>query len=139
LAEVATGVPYSAPQMDNAPIISDVQDTSCTLDWQKCSQNGGSPIYGYDVFIRENGGEWKKLNGDMVFITSFYVNQRFSAGSTYEFKVEAYNEGGLRSNSNVISAPLIITRLISKPTYKLKVPTIIITGVDSVSVKWECP
>lgn len=59
--QVTTRSPYKAPQITEAPVISDVTENSCTLTWSKPTEDGGSPIYGYDVYRKENGGEWIKV------------------------------------------------------------------------------
>lgn len=65
--EMKTGVPFTAPTMDNAPKVVKVEGKSCSLEWSEPTEDGGSPIYGYDVYVRSNGQEWEKLNKEPIF------------------------------------------------------------------------
>ena len=76
---------------------------------------GGSPLYGYDVFVREKSTEWQKLNEETVFVTHYTAEDAIQAGKCYEFKVEASNHAGLRSNSNLVSEQLEVERIVSRP------------------------
>ncbi|KAK6057427.1 hypothetical protein COOONC_05057 [Cooperia oncophora] len=106
-AVVTTGTSFKAPQITEQPIISDVSDSTCVLKWNKPTEDGESPIYGYDVYVRENGGEWMKMNSDLVFANR-YVVEDLRPDISYEFKVEAVNEAGLTSSSNLASETLLI-------------------------------
>lgn len=79
------------------------------MKWQKVTEDGGSPIYGYDIFVRKDKGSWMKANDEMIF-TEHYTVSNIEIGPTYEFKVEATNEAGLTSKSDIISEPLIISK-----------------------------
>lgn len=71
---------------------------------------GGSPLYGYDVYVRDtSGAQWQKLNEETVFTNSYFVDEQLQQGNTYEFKVEASNQAGLHSNSNLVSVPLTVS------------------------------
>lgn len=78
------------------------------LEWQDVTKDGGSPIYGYDVFCRQDNAEWVKLNEELLFTKRYSVTDLIH-GSSYEFKIEATNEAGLKSNSNVASESLMLT------------------------------
>uniref|UniRef100_A0A1I7V4L9 C2 domain-containing protein n=1 Tax=Caenorhabditis tropicalis TaxID=1561998 RepID=A0A1I7V4L9_9PELO len=132
---VQTGSPFQVPTVESPPIIDNVTSTSCSLSWPKPIEDGGSPVYGYDVYKRENGGEWQKMNGDeLVFTESFNV-RALSSGKEYEFKVEACNEAGLRSNSNVVSKKLTVEGLV--PETILDVPIVRVLDNDKVEVTWD--
>lgn len=80
----------------------------CTLQWIEVQEDGGSPIYGYDVFVRKDCGDWVKLNDEVVFVRRYNVTG-LEVGPLYEFKVEACNEAGLQSNSDVVSETLTLS------------------------------
>lgn len=80
------------------------------MKWERVTEDGGSPIYGYDVFVRKDKGSWVKVNDEMVFTEQFTVSN-IEAGASYEFKIEATNEAGFTSKSDVISEPLIIAKI----------------------------
>lgn len=138
---VKTGIPFVPPKISTPPTIANVTEDSCALTWEVPTENGGSPIYGYDVYKRENSGEWTKINDDLVFVPRFTVNG-LNAGSTYEFKYEATNEAGLKSNSNVASEKLSMSSMLNKlrrPEVVLDMPGVSIAGTDRVSVEWKPP
>lgn len=85
------------------------------MDWEECTELGGSPLYGYDVFMREtNSKAWKKLNEETVFTNSYIVDNTLENDKEYEFKVEANNHAGLCSNSNCISKSVKLSDLYCK-------------------------
>ncbi|KAK6109173.1 Immunoglobulin I-set domain family protein [Brugia pahangi] len=132
-----TSLPFEAPSVTHPPIISNVTDQSCTLKWPRVTEDGGSSIYGYDLFVRKDKGGWMKVNDELIFTEQFTVSN-IEAGPTYEFKVEATNEAGLTSKSDIISEPLIIFKAAELPV--LSLPTVEVVSGDAVSVQWiEAP
>ncbi|EGT46608.1 hypothetical protein CAEBREN_31711, partial [Caenorhabditis brenneri] len=132
---VQTGSPFQVPTVEFPPIIENVTSTSCSLNWPKPIDDGGSPVYGYDVYKRENGGDWQKMNGDELIFTESFNVRALSSGKEYEFKVEACNEAGLRSNSNVVSEKLTVEGLV--PETILNVPMVKVLDNDKVEVTWK--
>uniref|UniRef100_A0A1I7VXR7 non-specific serine/threonine protein kinase n=1 Tax=Loa loa TaxID=7209 RepID=A0A1I7VXR7_LOALO len=132
-ASFRTCLPFKAPSVTHPPVITNVTDQSCTLKWPRVTEDGGSPIYGYDLFIRENKSDWMKVNDELIFTEQFTVSN-IEAGLTYEFKVEATNEAGLTSKSDVISEPLIISKAAELPI--LIAPTVEVVSGDAVRVQW---
>ena len=102
---IQTGTPYNKPTVTEAPLVVDIDESSVTLEWTKPSEDGGSPIYGYDVFVKEDDQEWQKANNDLIFVCQFTVTD-LKDSTPYRFKVEAVNEAGLRSTSNVETEPI---------------------------------
>ncbi|XGW01160.1 hypothetical protein V3C99_013825, partial [Haemonchus contortus] len=135
---ITTGSPFKAPLITQRPVVSDIRSNSCVLRWEKPEGDGGSPIYGYEVFLKESGGEWTKANNELIFATHFSVGG-LRQGGVYEFKIEAVNEAGLMSNSSLSSEPVAITSTSGLPTTAPSVPRITITGTDSVTVGWDVP
>ncbi|KAK5976322.1 hypothetical protein GCK32_009204, partial [Trichostrongylus colubriformis] len=134
---ITTGSPFEAPQITEKPTISDVLSDGCILKWGKPTNDGGSPIYGYDAYLRKDAGEWEKINDELIFATRLAVGDLLQ-GVTYEFKIEAVNEAGLSSNSAIPSEPLFITP-IEPPQTVISVPRITVTSADSVTVEWDAP
>ncbi|GMT09127.1 hypothetical protein PFISCL1PPCAC_424, partial [Pristionchus fissidentatus] len=134
-SEVCTGTPYSPPSIDSAPKIVEMRERGCKLEWEEVKEDGGSAIYGYDVYLRENGGEPRKLNDEPIFIHSFNVDN-LTEDTMCEFKIEAINHAGLRSNSSKYSDSFTVSKTLGKPKAKLDIPRITITGTDSVTVAW---
>ncbi|VDM54488.1 unnamed protein product [Angiostrongylus costaricensis] len=135
---VTTATPFMAPQITKPPTITNITDDGCVLTWQKPLEDGGSPIYGYDVYRREDDGEWMKISEDLVFVER-YVITGLLPSVNYEFKIEACNEAGLTSNSNLPSETLMITPTLGRPATIPSIPHITITSTDSVSLEWDIP
>ncbi|VDK49856.1 unnamed protein product, partial [Cylicostephanus goldi] len=133
-AEIAASV---VPQITEAPTISEVTTDGCALTWSKPEINGGSNISGYDVFARKEGGKWEKVN-DKEIHDEHYAVKNLQQGANYEFKVEAYNNEGQCSNSEVVSAPIRLPEL-DLPKTTPSIPQITVTGPDSVTVDWKTP
>lgn len=109
----------------------------CKLEWSPCLETGASPIYSYDVYMREGDtGDWIKVNEDEVFVPSFSIKDKLTPGKFYSFKIEATNEAGLSSNSNI---PTESVRCPSLADAKFNAPTVEIKSSNSVNVKWERP
>ncbi|KAI6180537.1 hypothetical protein M3Y98_00731100 [Aphelenchoides besseyi] len=137
--EVSTGIPYVAPSMYTSPIISHVSDKSCYLEWEDCTETGGSPIYSYDVFMCEEGGDWHKANSEPCFATNFWIHDQLKPGSTYRFKVEVSNEAGLTSNSNVASESVHVPKSFDVPNIDLPTPNVKVSSMDSAEISWQPP
>ncbi|CAG9530817.1 unnamed protein product, partial [Cercopithifilaria johnstoni] len=132
-ASFQTSLPFEAPTITHPPVVSNITDQSCTLKWERVTEDGGSPIYGYDMFVRKDKGDWVKVNDEMIFTEQFTVSN-IETGPTYEFKVEATNEAGLTSKSDVISEPLVIIKAAELPI--LSLPTVELVSGDTVRVQW---
>ncbi|ETN72288.1 hypothetical protein NECAME_13905 [Necator americanus] len=135
---VTTGSPYKAPTITDAPVVSEITENTCVLTWEKPTEDGGSPIYGYDVYKKEDNGGWIKMNDEFLFQERFKVLDLLP-NINYVFKIEAHNEAGFCSASNVESEPLLISPILGsgRPTSILPIPRITITGEDSVTVEWD--
>ncbi|KAI6227724.1 hypothetical protein M3Y99_01223100 [Aphelenchoides fujianensis] len=132
---VSTGIPFVAPSMYTSPIVSQ----SCYLEWEMCTESGGSPIYSYDVFMREEGADWVRVNRDPCFTTSFWIHDQLKPGAVYQFKVEASNEAGLTSNSNVASESILVPKSFDVPSAELPLPSVKVASMDTAEVSWEVP
>jgi hypothetical protein len=90
-----TGIPFTKPAMRSAPNVTHVLDNSIRLEWPECTESGGSPLYGYDVYARviskagaAKDGGWKKLNSgtdDIVFADHYWVGFIECQNLYYEF------------------------------------------------------
>jgi hypothetical protein len=54
-----------------------------------------------------DNGDWVKINEDEIFVPSFSIKGKLEPGKAYSFKVEATNEAGISSSSNVPTEPVI--------------------------------
>ena len=64
------------------------------LTWQAPSQDGGTPIIGYNIERRSNTSKrWVFITREPVKDTSYIVNDLF-VDTVYEFRVSAENKQG---------------------------------------------
>ncbi|HET8589014.1 MAG TPA: fibronectin type III domain-containing protein, partial [Nakamurella sp.] len=107
LASVTVGpnVPLSVP---GAPIdlTATAGDAQVDLSWTAPTDDGGSPILGYNVFVgTEPGGESATpVNGGTLVPGTTYTVTGLTNGTTYYFVVEAVNDVGSSDPSNEASA-----------------------------------
>ncbi|KHJ84766.1 fibronectin type III domain protein, partial [Oesophagostomum dentatum] len=81
--------------------------------------------------------EVSHVNREPTHAERFAV-KNLQQGIGYEFKVEAYNEDGVRSTSEVITIPLLIP-VLDLPRITPSIPRITVTGPDSVTIDWTTP
>uniref|UniRef100_A0A1I7SFQ9 Ig-like domain-containing protein n=1 Tax=Bursaphelenchus xylophilus TaxID=6326 RepID=A0A1I7SFQ9_BURXY len=133
---ITTGIPYTAPVPTSPPEVLHLSTKSCFLQWDEVTEDGGSPIYCYDVYMREDSGKWTKVNLDPVFTNAFHVENLLKPGVSYEFKVEATNEAGLRSVTEVSSSPVKAPKIHDIPTMEGVDLNVTLTALDAVTVNW---
>uniref|UniRef100_A0A183BUF5 Fibronectin type-III domain-containing protein n=1 Tax=Globodera pallida TaxID=36090 RepID=A0A183BUF5_GLOPA len=135
-ASITTGTPFTAPVMRSSPRVSHVYERSLRLEWDECWDTGGSPLFGYDVFCKTEGGDWRKVNNDStVFVEYCWLDDFLDASKRgCLFKVEAQNYAGLHSDSNICSEPLQYDEQID---VNLAAPEVEILSGNSVNVQWN--
>lgn len=66
------------PGAPDAPTVSNITSTSCTVNWQPPLQNGGSPILGYHLERHVmSSTRWVKQNKDMLSDTVYQCNGEY--------------------------------------------------------------
>jgi len=100
--------------------------TSLGLTWSAGASNGGSTITEYRVSKAEQGGSFSVLASTA---STSYQATSLTAGTTYEFKIEAKNEYGYSSHSSTLS--LLCAHI---PTVPAGVATSIVGS--TVKVEW---
>lgn len=72
----------------------DCVDVEATIQWAEPKTDGGSPIQGYHIYIREvESSYWKKLTKSLVTVRK-YVCLNLVSGKTYEVQITATNDAG---------------------------------------------
>ena len=91
---------------------SDIQKTSVVITWKPSENDGGSPITGYYIEIREAPkSSWQRVTTVDVDITTFCV-QNVKDKKEYFFKIYAENKVG-RSDA-LVSEGVTITSQFGK-------------------------
>ncbi|CAF1142161.1 unnamed protein product [Rotaria sordida] len=86
--------PYDPPDAPDTPEITEYNSTYMKLKWEKPKKDGGNPISGYNVEMREKGrNEWAPCNTIPVKGTE-YIASNLREGRVYEFRVAAVNDAG---------------------------------------------
>ncbi|KAI6186493.1 hypothetical protein M3Y98_00138600 [Aphelenchoides besseyi] len=133
--ELTTENQYSAPVISAPPRIKEFSEKLCVLEWEDCEQDGNSPVYSYDVYVQEDDGKPMKVNTEDVFCTKFAVKDRIKPGHSYAFKIEARNEAGLVSQSDIFTEPRFCSTKTEYSDSVLPAPVVLLTKIDSVSVQ----
>lgn len=103
--------------------------------------------------MRESdGGDWIKVNDDDIFTNSYSIKDKLKPGKVYEFKVEATNEAGITSNSNMPTGQIVCpsddkrkyphniqksTMFLALIDIKLDTPKVEVKSGESVLVRWD--
>ena len=126
------------PSAPVGPIVfSDIQKNSVVVAWQPSEDDGGSPLMGYYLEMREiSKSTWSRCTTTKPDITSYCV-QRLKEQQEYVFRVFAENKVGrsdaLVSDSILIKSPFGVP---SSPVGPMEVKDI---TKDSVTLSWQPP
>ncbi|KAI6213450.1 Immunoglobulin I-set domain protein [Aphelenchoides besseyi] len=133
--ELTTENQFTAPVISVPPRVKEFSEKLCVLEWDDCEEDGNSPVYSYDVYVQEDDGEPIKVNTEDVFCTKFAVKDRIKPGHSYAFKIEARNEAGLVSHSDIFTEPRFCSTTTEYSDTVLSAPVVSLSSIDSVSVR----
>lgn len=99
---------YSAvPDAPSSPEVFGVTDDSVTLSWMSPRSDGGSPITGYLVEMKESlGTRWIRATRRHIHDTNITI-PNLSTGKQYKFRVIAENDIG-QSEAGPASSPVLV-------------------------------
>jgi titin len=126
-----------APDAPETPEIAEYNSNFIKLKWEKPKKDGGNPITGYNVEMREKGSnQWVPCNNFPTKATE-YTASGLREGQTYEFRVAAVNGAGPGMPSKPTKAqkaevPIFVSEAPDQP----KVEKI---TKDSVTLSWKKP
>lgn len=93
-------------------------EDGCTIVWNEVDSDGGTPVDGFDVFYHIVGSDkWTKANDELILVKQFKL-ANLTVGETYEFRIEAVNGAGMRSEPSPVSETLTLSAPMSK-SYRL--------------------
>lgn len=82
--------------------------TEATLSWSDGTTDGGRPVQGYNVYLREKGTKkWNKITKSLVKSKSHTLTN-LEPEKEYEAQVTAVNEAG-ESEPSPVSKPFQLT------------------------------
>ena len=104
------------PGAPDAPVISNITDTTMDVSWKPPAQDGGSPVIEYFLEQKLSSDfKWSPVTTSQIVNTEFNANQ-LKTGKTYQFRVAAANLAGTGkwsqpSSDNLCKAPIGMTLL----------------------------
>ncbi|XP_031677925.1 titin [Oncorhynchus kisutch] len=108
-ATVRVDLNYTVPESPSPPIVTSVTRESVTVAWTEPNWNGGRPVVGYHLQMKDkNSILWQTVNKTVIRATHFKVTNVIVAGLIYEFKVAAENAAGCSPLSKISDAVLAI-------------------------------
>jgi titin len=126
-----------APDAPDTPEITDYNSNYIKLKWEKPKKDGGNPITGYNVEMREKGSNnWVPCNTYPTKGTE-YTASGLREGQSYEFRVAAVNGAGpgtpsKATKSQKAEVPVFVADAPDQP--KIEKIT-----KDSVTLGWKKP
>ena len=78
--------------------------TEIDLSWTAPSDDGGSAITGYSIWVSSDGADFSELVANTGSSSTSYTHTGLSAGSTRHYWVMAINSVGIGRESNAVSA-----------------------------------
>ncbi|MEM3065674.1 MAG: fibronectin type III domain-containing protein [Candidatus Nitrosotenuis sp.] len=92
--------------------------TSISLSWSAPSNNGGSPVVGYKIEVRNGTSPYQTLVSSTQNSTTKYTHTNLKTDTTYYYRVYAINSAGLSAASAEASATPKATASPPPPTTK---------------------
>ena len=133
-------LPPSMPQHDSGTRVTSSNEATVYVSWVPPTDNGGSPITSYILFMKDHGGTM--TNYVLVPETTKWQVHALRPGKVYRFHVVATNAFGKSGNSPVLSTLAAVhhgLRYAGSPEYSSLKYRPLITDVQetSLSVKWS--
>ena len=133
-------LPPSIPKRDAKTRVTSSNDASISISWAPPVDNGGSPITGYIVYVRDSTGAMTSHSLGSDTIT--WQEDGLSPGEVYRFHVIAINAIGKSGNSPVLTTLAAVApglNFIGEPRYSNLEYRPIITEVreTSLNTKWS--
>ena len=99
-----------SPTPPSSPVLVTASDSSMTLQLQPCSDDGGSPIIGYNLLMNNgvDGSSFAAVTGYVPtsFTMSFTIdttnNPTLTSGLIYQIKFNCYNIMGTSDDSMIL-------------------------------------
>jgi hypothetical protein len=124
-------VTFADPPINFQEDLAVKSPTTIGLAWTEAAFNGGESVDNYRIYIQEQGqSSWTLLVSDLV--ANSFAASSLEEGVTYSFKVQAQNQHGYSSDSEILTI---------KSAFKPEPPTVVTTSnnLDHVLVDWNDP
>uniref|UniRef100_H2YFD5 Titin n=1 Tax=Ciona savignyi TaxID=51511 RepID=H2YFD5_CIOSA len=129
---VVAKYPFNVPYAPAAPEVTSCKRDSMVVQWKPPRKDGGSPVTGYIVEIKErNSILWKNLcKTHTTDCRALNLNE----GLEYQFRVYALNQAGQSEPSETSTSKYALDP-VGPPTR----PIVYDSTNESISVRWEAP
>ncbi|KAI3379405.1 hypothetical protein SNEBB_010472 [Seison nebaliae] len=135
--EVVVKPPYDPPSAPSQPEVVEYGPRNIKLKWEKPNNDGGSPIEGYTVEMKDkHGREWQPVTSYPCSGTDYNVTG-LQENNVYEFRVKAINDAGPGSPSKPSEPQTAETPVF--PADAPDQPRLDEITKDSVSLSWHKP
>lgn len=108
----------AVPGAPDKPTVSSVTRNSMTVNWEEPEYDGGSPVTGYWLEMKDTTSKrWKRVNRDPIKAMTLGVSYKVTGlieGSDYQFRVYAINAAGV-GPASLPSDPVTARDPIGKP------------------------
>ena len=95
---------FKVPSAPGQPQVTEVTDTTATVEWTAPEDDGGNPITGFDVYMKsKKSTTWRKVTKTRTTVTRF-IFENLEREVEYETKITAWNQAG-ESEPSKPSAP----------------------------------
>ena len=109
----------AVPGAPDKPTVSSVTRNSMTVNWEEPEYDGGSPVTGYWLEMKDTTTKrWKRVNRDPIKAMTLGVSYKVTGlieGSYYQFRVYAINAAGV-GPASLPSDPTTARDPIGKPS-----------------------
>jgi DNA-binding beta-propeller fold protein YncE len=117
----STAVQVTIPSPPIKLTASIVSSSQINLAWSPPVEDGNSPILGYKIEFKKDGGSYSTLVADTESDTRAYSHKNLSINSMYTYRVSAINDAGTSDPSNEFSATPKSTNIQLSPLGKLTI------------------
>ncbi|GAB0086378.1 hypothetical protein DMENIID0001_004290 [Sergentomyia squamirostris] len=128
--------PFTVPDPPSAPRVTNFDNSSATLTWDRPLFDGGSRITGYQLEYRDVQETIWRNTGFLVKDTTYNVFN-LTPGQEYEFRVKAKNSAGFSKPSAPSSR--FKPRGKIEPPSAPETPTVVGVGRNWVDLAWSPP
>lgn len=110
----------AVPGAPDKPTVSSVTRNSMTVNWEEPEYDGGSPVTGYWLEMKDTTSKrWKRVNRDPIKAMTLGVSYKVTGlieGSDYQFRVYAINAAGV-GPASLPSDPVTARDPVGKPLH----------------------
>ncbi len=134
---VSSGGNPTIPQPPTNLSATSISSSQINLSWSAPSNNGGSPITGYQIErSTDSGSTWSVLVPNTGSVSTTYSDTGLVASTTYTYRVSTINSVGASSPSNTASATTGVQTFVPQPPTGLTASSV---SSSTINLSWNSP